>query len=133
MSAEANKAFVAEFFATFSSGNVPAILDMMDDAASWWVSGRLEGLSGSYSKADFGPLLEGAKALYVEKALRITPTSMIAEGDKVAVEAEGHAALNGGGVYAPGYHFLVTLKDGKIFEVREYMDTAHARDVFFAS
>jgi uncharacterized protein len=132
MSAEANKALVAEFFATFSSGNVPAILDMMDDEASWWVSGRLEGLSGSYSKADFGPLLEGAKALYVEKALRITPTSMIAEGDKVAVEAEGYAALNGGGEYAPGYHFLVTLKDGKIFGVREYMDTAHARDIFFA-
>jgi uncharacterized protein len=131
MSAEANKALVAEFFATFSSGNVPAILDMMDDSASWWVSGRLEGMSGSYSKADFGPLLEGAKALYVEKALRIMPISMIAEGDKVAVEAEGYAALNDGRVYAPGYHFLVTLKDSKIFKVREYMDTAQARDIFF--
>jgi uncharacterized protein len=133
MSVEANKALVAEFFATFSTGNVPAILDMMDDAGSWWVSGRLEGLSGSYSKADFGPLLEGAKTLYVDKALRITPTSMIAEGDKVAVEADGHAALTDGRVYAPGYHFLVVLKDGKIFEVREYMDTAHAKDIFFTS
>jgi uncharacterized protein len=131
MSMEANKALVATFFATFSSGNVPAILDMMDDEGSWWVSGRLEGMSGSYSKASFGPLLEGAKALYVDKALRITPISMIAEGDKVAVEAEGYAALTDGRVYDPGYHFLVTVREGKILDVREYMDTAHAKEIFF--
>ena len=40
-----NKAIVARFFETFSSGDVPALLDAMADAGSWWVSGRLEGMS----------------------------------------------------------------------------------------
>jgi uncharacterized protein len=129
--AEANKACVAQFLAVFSTGDVPAILAMMDDAATWWVSGRIDGLSGTYSKAEFGPLLEGAKALYKDKALKITPLSMIAEGDTVAAEAESFASLVDGRVYNNRYHFLITLRAGRILSVREYMDTAHARETFF--
>lgn len=126
-----NKAIVARFFEIFSSGDVAALLDAMAEGSSWWVSGRLEGMSGRYDKASFGPLVEGAKAIYRNGALRITPVSMIAEGDRVAVEAQGYAELADGRVYDPQYHFLVTLRDGKVFEVREYMDTLHARETFF--
>ena len=105
----------------------------MADGASWWVSGRLEGFSGRYDKVSFGPLMEGAKALYRGGALTITPLAMTAEGDRVAVEAEGHAELLDGRVYAPHYHFLVSLRGGKVFEVREYLDTQHAKDIFFGA
>jgi uncharacterized protein len=128
-----NKAVVARFFETFSSGNVQAMLDAMADGGSWWVSGRLEGMSGRYDKASFGPLVEGAKANYKSGGLVITPVSMIAEGDKVAVEATGFAELTDGRTYEPQYHFLVTVRDGKVFEVREYMDTQHARETFFGA
>ena len=131
-STEQNKAIVARFFELFSSGNVAALLDAMADAGSWWVSGRLAGMSGRYDKVSFGPLVEGAKAIYKTGALAITPFSMIAEGDRVAVEATGFAELVDGRTYEPQYHFLVTVKDGKVFEVREYMDTQHAKDTFFA-
>ncbi len=129
--ASENKAVVTRFFEIFSSGDVPALLDAMADGGSWWVSGRLEGMSGRYDKASFGPLVEGAKAIYKSGGLTITPVSMIAEGDKVAVEATGFAELTDGRTYEPQYHFLVTVRDGKVFEVREYMDTQHARDTFF--
>lgn len=128
-----NKAVVARFFETFSSGNVQAMLDAMADDGSWWVSGRLEGMSGRYDKASFGPLVEGAKAIYKSGGLVITPVSMIAEGDKVAVEATGFAELTDGRTYEPQYHFLITVRDGKVFEVREYMDTQHARETFFGA
>lgn len=128
-----NKAVVARFFETFSSGNVQAMLDAMADGGSWWVSGRLEGMSGRYDKASFGPLVEGAKAIYKSGGLVITPVSMIAEGDKVAVEATGFAELTDGRTYEPQYHFLITVRDGKVFEVREYMDTQHARETFFGA
>ncbi len=126
-----NKIVVERFFELFSSGNVPALLDAMSDGGSWWVSGRLEGMSGRYDKASFGPLVEGAKAIYKSGSLSIIPASMIAEGDKVAVEATGFAELIDGRTYEPQYHFLLTVRDGKVFEVREYMDTQHAKDVFF--
>jgi len=126
-----NKAIVALFFEVFSSGDVPAFLNAMADGGSWWVSGRLEGMSGRYDKASFGPLVEGAKAIYKSGSLTITPVSMIAEGDCVAVEATGFAELTDGRTYSPQYHFLVTVREGKVFEVREYMDTEHAKDTFF--
>lgn len=128
-----NKAIVARFFETFSSGDVPALLDAMADAGSWWVSGRLEGMSGRYDKASFGTLVEGAKAIYKSGGLTITTVSMIAEGERVAVEATGFVELTDGRTYSPQYHFLVTVRDGKVFEVREYMDTQHAKDTFFSN
>lgn len=128
-----NKAVVARFFELFSSGDVPTLLDAIADDGSWWVSGRLEGMSGRYDKASFGPLVESAKAMYKSGGLTITPVSMIAEGDKVAVEATGFAELADGRTYLPHYHFVVTVQGGKIFEVREYMDTQHAKDIFFSA
>jgi ketosteroid isomerase-like protein len=126
-----NKAIVAQFFEIFSSGDVPALLEALADGGSWWVSGRLEGMSGRYDKASFGPLVEGTKAIYKSGSLSITPVSMICEGECVAVEATGFAELADGRTYSPHYHFLVTLRDGKVFEVREYMDTQHAKETFF--
>jgi uncharacterized protein len=127
---EANKTVVKDFLAVFSTGNVPGIMACLDDSATWWVSGRLPGLSGTYTKAQLGPLLEGAKALYVTKALRITPLDMIAEGNKVAVEAESYAELVDGRVYNNFYHFAIEVRDGKIARVKEYMDTDHANATF---
>jgi ketosteroid isomerase-like protein len=129
--ADAARQVVTRFFEIFSSGDVDAILDALDDDAVWWVSGRLAGMSGSYDKASFGPLLAGAKAAYRGPGLTITPTAMIAEGDKVAVEAEGFAELTDGRRFTPHYHFLITVRGDKVVEVKEYMDTQHAKEVFF--
>lgn len=130
---KANKAIVADFFATFSRGDVPGVIDRMHDDGSWWVSGAIEGMSGTYPKAALAGLLDGARAFYREGALRITPTSMTAEDNRVAVEATSFATMEDGRVYANSYHFLVTLRDGKVDTVREYMDTIHARETFFGS
>ncbi len=35
--ADSAKEVVTRFFETFSSGDVPAILDALDDGAVWWV------------------------------------------------------------------------------------------------
>lgn len=125
------KKTVTDFLTTFSNGDVDGVLAAMTDDGTWWVSGSLEGMSGTYEKAKFGPLLRGATELYVEGALRITPTSMIAEGNSVAVEATGHATMKNGRIYQPSYHFLFEVADGKIRRVREYMDTLHAWETFF--
>lgn len=130
-SAETNKALVARFFETFSTGNVPAIIEAMAPDGTWWVSGKLEGMSGSYTAAGLAPLLEGANAGYKARALRITPTGMVAEDDKVAVEAHGYAELLDGRAYDCQYHFLITIRGGKVGDVKEYMDTQHAKETFF--
>ena len=128
-----NKATVARFLDTFSQGNVEQTLGALADDVTWWVSGGIEGMSGSYDKEGFGKLIGGVADVYVAP-LRITPTSMVAEGDRVAVEADSYAELKDGRVYDPRCHFLFQVTpDGRIALVHEYLDTKLAYDIFFTS
>jgi ketosteroid isomerase-like protein len=128
---EANRALAAHFFETFSAGDMRATLDLLDDGASWVVAGKLEGVSGRYSKAQMARLLEGTRALY-KGNLQITPTAIVADGNRVAIEAEGFAELTDGRLYEPGYNFHLIIRGGKIVEVREYMDLLLAKELFFS-
>lgn len=130
-SLEENKAVAAELLEAFSRGDVPGMVALMTDDATWWVGGRIDGLSGTYGRDEFAALVEGAKAAYKTGALKIWPTGMVAEGDKVAIEAESHAELHNGRVYSNLYHLLVTVREGKIAAVKEYCDTLHMKQVFF--
>lgn len=124
------KEVVERFFATFSTGDVDRIMDGMTDDASWWVSGNIAGMSGTNSKQQLGDMLRAVVPLYKEGALKIWPTSMIAEGNVVAAEAESFAELNGGKVYNNRYHFLVELDGDKVRRVKEYSDTHHMLETF---
>jgi ketosteroid isomerase-like protein len=129
---EANKATAARFLEIFSSGAVEQILDALADDVTWWVSGRLAGMSGTYDKAGFGKLIGGVADVYAAP-LKISPISMVAEGDKVAVEADSYAELKDGRVYNPRCHFLFQVApDGRIRTVHEYLDTQHAKEIFFS-
>ena len=119
------KEVVREFFAVFSTGDVEKILGLLTDDATWWVAGNIPNMSGESSKAMFGTVLGHAVTLYRGHALRIIPSSMIAEGNSVAVEADGYAELNDGRVYRNQYHFLIQVKGTRIQAVREYSDTQH--------
>ena len=48
---------------------------------------------------------------------------------RVAIEAESYGRHKSGRVYSNQYHFLMRLRDGKVTEWKEYMDTMHANDV----
>lgn len=89
-------------------------------------------MSGSYDREGLGALLGGVTSVYENGALEVTPNSAIAQGDRVAVEATSYAKLKNGRVYQNQYHFLFEIRDGKILSVKEYMDTKHAYDIFFA-
>jgi ketosteroid isomerase-like protein len=48
---------------------------------------------------------------------------MTAENERVAVEVNGEAIHASGEPYNNQYHFLLVIKNGKIVELKEYMDT----------
>jgi ketosteroid isomerase-like protein len=132
-SSEDAKAAVARFLEVFSEGIPEKTLAGLTDDVTWWVSGKLDGMSGTYDKEGFGALIGGVADVYAAP-LRITPVSMVAEGNRVAVEADSFAELKDGRVYDPRCHFLFEVApDGRISVVHEYLDTKHAYDTFFAS
>jgi ketosteroid isomerase-like protein len=52
-----------------------------------------------------------------------TPVHIFADGDHVIVEALGKATLKSGKPYNNRYCFVIRMRDGKMTEVREYLDT----------
>lgn len=127
MGVEENKKIVLGFIENLSAGNAPAAFGALADSATWWVAGSFP-LSGTKTKAQFAELA-GGLASKIDGGLRITPKGVTAEGDRVAVEAESYAKMKSGKTYQNLYHFLFTVRDGKIQAVKEYLDTMHANDV----
>jgi ketosteroid isomerase-like protein len=123
MSAEQNRkiaiAFVESMPRTGIDGNV------VTDDAQWWVPG-----TGWLSRAQFMKLVEGFGER-VAGPVTLTVEGVTAEGDRVAVEAQAHAALKNGKIYRNTYHFLFIFRDGKICQAKEYNDTLHAREVLW--
>ena len=132
MSIEHNKQLAAEFFARFSANDIAGVLNAMTDDATWWLPGKPGQLPlvGVQSKEQIGRLFH-TMAGRLKNGLKMTVKSMIAEGDKVAVEAESHGELKNGRVYNQEYHILMTFRDGKLSKVREYLDTQHVFATWF--
>ncbi len=68
-------------------------------------------------------------ATYVA-GVAVAVVGAIAEGERVAVEVESKGDLRNGRQYRQQYHFAITLRDGKITAVHEYLDTLHVHDVW---
>jgi len=130
MSAEANKKVVLSYFENFSAGKVDAVLALVADSATFWIAGKPDkfALAGAKTKGQFADLLKGVGAA-MPKGLRLTPTGITAEGDRVAAEVEAHGETASGKIYDNRYHFLFEIREGKIQAVREYFDTMHAKEV----
>ena len=130
MSIEHNKKLVADFFSHFGRKDVKGALAMMTDDATWWIGGKpaLFPIAGLKTKAQIGDILNqlvpGTK-----NGLDISPKGMVAEGDKVAVEAVSYGEFPNGRIYNNEYHFLVEIRGGKVAAVKEYLDTMHTADV----
>jgi ketosteroid isomerase-like protein len=125
------KALATEFLRIFSSGDVSAIGEFVHDDAIWWVGGTVAGISGTHTKQSMLDLLKQVTAVYKKGALQITALSMIAEGARVAVEAESYGELHNGKIYNNFYHFVLHFENGKLREIKEYLDTQHVLDTFF--
>lgn len=127
---DTNKAIVLKFFEAFSGNDFEATMAFLDDASfEWWIPAdpAVFPLAGSRNKGDFGELLRAATSK-CQDGIKIKVHSMIAEDDKISAEAESFAEV-GDKQYNNRYHFLITLRNGKLIHVKEYMDTIHANAV----
>lgn len=66
----------------------------------------------------------------MKQPIRMNLLGMIAEGDRVAVQADSYCEMKNGKIYDNAYHFVFTLRDGQIAEVLEYCCTYTVFEVF---
>src|SRR5512145_1705115 len=122
-----NKQLARRFIDAISRGDVEAIRNSFADDGTVWTIGTLP-ISGTFTAAQVTEASHRVLDLFPE-GLEMTIKGMTAEDDRVAIEAESYGRHVSGRTYANVYHFLMRVRDGKIAEWREYIDTMHANDV----
>jgi uncharacterized protein (TIGR02246 family) len=127
MSIEENKRLAERFVAAIASADIDAIVESFAEDGTCWTPGSMP-ISGTFTKPQ---IVDASKAvlLLFPRGLEFEIKAMTAEGDRVAIEAESKGIHASGKLYNNQYHFLMRVRDGKIVEWREYMDTMHADTV----
>ncbi len=122
-----NRELVRRFFAALNAGDTAALVDAYADDGEVWTSGHTL-ISGTFPKehirASAGRIFEA-----FPHGIEFMIHAMTAEGERVAVEAESRGVHASGRLYNNLYHFLFRFRDGKLVNLREYMDTELVTDV----
>jgi uncharacterized protein (TIGR02246 family) len=124
---EANKALVQKFFSALNAGDAQTIADSYAPDGTVQTMGNTL-ISGMFTREQ---IANSAGAIFevFPKGIRFTVLDMVAEGDKVAVEATSEGEHVSGQTYTNEYHFLFEFQEGKVLRLREYMDTEQVTDV----
>jgi uncharacterized protein len=120
-----NEKLVREFFATLSTGDLEAVRPMLHADASWEATGKSIPGAGITRGRDaiIDDLLGPVRGLFAPGDPKVIVKQLIAQGDFVAAETEGAGTLASGKAYHNRYAWIIEIKDGKVYVLREYMDT----------
>ena len=121
-----NKEIAIRFFEALSSGS-ESYLDFYNDDSIIWTAGN-NAIGGTRSKKEIIDFAQGILAAF-PTGITFNITGMTAENERVAVEVSGEAMHASGEAYNNKYHFLLTIKNKKIIELKEYMDTQLAAKI----
>ena len=127
---EENKKIAIKFFEALSSGS-ETYLDFYTDDSIIWTAGD-NAIGGTRTKQEIIEFAQGVLDSF-PNGITFKITGITAENERVAVEVDGEAIHASGLPYNNQYHFLLTIKDGKILELKEYMDTQLAAKVLLGS
>lgn len=128
---ERNKEIARQFFAALSVGDARAVIGMYADDFTLWTAGTLP-FSGSFTRAQAEQTMGMIFSAFPE-GIAFTISAITAEGDRVAVEAESRGRHVSGKTYNNRYHFLLVIRNDKVAQLKEYLDTMHAHEVLVAT
>ncbi len=120
----ASQTLVRQWFDHIADGNVEAAFALCTDDVAYTlkgttpVSGTYRGLNAIF-KDFFGPW--GKR---IDGHITLSIDEMIGDGDRIAVLSRGSAMTTLGHRYDNEYAFVFGIRDGKIYEILEYLDTA---------
>jgi ketosteroid isomerase-like protein len=124
----ANKDVITAIFAETAKGNGRPYIEAIADDAVWIGRGQ-NSWSGAYrgKEAILSDLL-GPLSKLLDGRNTCIPTRIHADGDFVIVEAKGQNQLKDGRRYDNEYCFVIKMRDGKMIEITEYLDTELVSD-----
>jgi len=124
---DSNKETVTRFYSALTEQDRNALLNCFAADGSAWALGSTL-VSGRNKLSD---IAKGIDALLESfpSGLCFTILDLIAEDDRVSAKVESTGDHASGQFYSNDYHSLFVLRDGKILEMREYMDTERVTEI----
>ena len=128
-----SRTVIERYVAAVAARDMDTVSELFAEDATWWLGGELL-LSGTWRGRDaiLDDFLGSIPRLYQPETIAIEITSLIAEGDVVALEWTSRALTTAGEEYENQCAGVFTVRDGRIVAVREYMDTQYAAAKFSA-
>jgi ketosteroid isomerase-like protein len=124
MSATENKELLQDVFAKLAAGDLSAMREAMADDFRWVFPGDWS-WSGVWQPKQvvLDELLRPLMAQF-EGRYRSQADLIIADGDRVVVQARGKATTKRGDPYNQTYCYVFRVRGGQLIEVVEHCDTA---------
>lgn len=129
--AEVNEQLVVAFFEALSSGDLERIRATFHEDASWTPMVKDVPGAGVHTPRDVivDEFLAPVRGIFEPGDPKSEVINIFAKGDTVCVETRGHGKLLNGNDYNNRYCWVIELKGGKVFAVREYMDSHYVMSV----
>jgi uncharacterized protein len=127
MSIQENVDVARHFYDGFTNNDIDAVMATLAEDAQFRVPGKPGELQsgGWYDKTKLRKLFD-LMLSRLKSGLKMEVISVMADGNRVALEVISEGELENGRRYNNEYFVLFKIVDGKIKEVREYNDTLHA-------
>ena len=116
-----NATLIEGAYAAFARGDVPAIVDLVDDAVEW-TSPRTLPQGGTFrGKAGVGEFFQAVGGGWNDLAVKVESLGE-AGTDEVVTVVTASGTLRSGGAGSYGASHVFSIRDGKIIRFREYTD-----------
>ena len=113
---------IRQAYDSFASGDVPAVLDVIADDATWDVP-EIVPQGGSFSgKDEIGGFFQRLGELY--ESLELDHADLVDGDSRVAGVGTARGNLREGGSVEYGYVHVFDVEGGKVTRFREYVDRA---------
>jgi ketosteroid isomerase-like protein len=125
---ERNKQVIKDYWAAIMAGDMERMLSFIADDAKLQTIGDMP-ICGFRSKRDFIDAMLIMSRTFAGPGV-VHLGEIVAEGDVVIAEAEGHYKTTEGRDYNGQYIYVYYVRDGKIVGLKEYADTLHSYEMF---
>lgn len=127
-----NERLVLEFFATLSTGDLERVRALLHDEVTWIPQVRDIPGAGVHAgkKGVVDEFLAPVRGMFAAGDPKTTVNTIASKGPLVLVESVGLGKLADGRAYENRYAWAVEVRDGRIFAIREYMDSFYVARLF---
>lgn len=127
----ANEQLVLDFFKVLSSGDLEELRGFYHDQSVW--EPKVKDIAGAGKHTGMGIIddfLAPVRGMFAPGDPKIHVHHIFSAGDAVCVESNSTGTTGDGKVYDNDYCWVFKVSNGKIDEMREYMDSHYTAKLF---